>query len=83
MENVEICLKEQTEDLAFSSVGQFRQNAISCFIRRKWRKDREAGRQAQRVLPVKFDEGEERRRRDEVPVDFEAMLVLLSIESGT
>ena len=52
-----------TEDLAFSSVGQFRQNAISCFIRRKWRKDREAGRQAQRVLPVKFDEGEEEERR--------------------
>ena len=60
MENVEICLKEQTEDLAFSSVGQFRQNAISCFIRRKWRKaeGQAPGRQAQRVLPVKFDEGE-------------------------
>ena len=69
MENVEICLKEQTEDLAFSSVGQFRQNAISCFIRRKWRKaeGQAPGRQAQRVLPVKFDEGE---GRDRVTIDF-------------
>ena len=42
--------------------GQLRQNAISCFIRRKWRKEGQRGARAQRVLPVKFDEGEEESR---------------------
>ena len=47
MESAEICLKAETEDLALAPVGQLRQNAISCFIRRKWRKEGQRGARAE------------------------------------